>query len=101
MKKVVWIFVVLFVALSFNVCWAWQDSLGNEQSKQDFHESPPTLRPDAYGPGIHSNSYGEAIELVPDGAFAPGETLKIKPDAYGPGIHMDQYGRPVREVPYR
>lgn len=57
------------------------------------------LDPNAYGPGIHSNRYGEAIELVPDGAYAPGEMLRIKPDAYGPGIHMDQYGRPVREVP--
>ena len=53
--------------------------------------------PDAYGPSIHMNEYGQAITLTPQGRGVPGEHLKIKPNAYGPGIHMDQYGRPVRE----
>lgn len=56
--------------------------------------------PNAYGPGIHQNRYGQAVTLEPQGGGVPGEELKIKPDTYGPGIHMDQYGRPVRERPW-
>jgi len=100
MKKLIWIFAVLLVALSFNICWAWQDSFGNEQKRRNSYERSQSLKLDAYGPGVHSNRYGQAVRLKPDGFHVHGEMLKIKPDAYGPGIHMDQYGRPVREVLY-
>lgn len=58
-----------------------------------------TIKPDAYGLGVHSNQFGQPIKLVPDFGGVPGERLRIKPNAYGPGVHMDQYGRPVREKP--
>ena len=58
-----------------------------------------TIQPNAYGPGVHSNQYGQPVRLVPDAGAVPGELLRVKPDAYGSGVHMDQYGRPVREVP--
>lgn len=57
------------------------------------------LRPNAFGPGVHMNQYGQAVTLQAPGG-APGELLQIKPNAYGPGVHMDQYGRPVKERPY-
>jgi hypothetical protein len=69
-------------------------SLNNRQTTP----SNPVLVPDAYGPGVHMNRYGQPVQLKPDFGGVPGEMLKIKPDAYGPGIHMDQYGRPVRET---
>ena len=55
------------------------------------------IKPNAYGPGVHQNRYGQPVRLVPDFGGVPGEQLQIKTDAYGPGVHMDQYGRPVRE----
>ena len=58
------------------------------------------LQIDAYGPGVHSNRYGQPVRLWPDFGGVPGEYLQIKPNAYGPGVHMDQYGRPVREYPW-
>lgn len=55
------------------------------------------LTPNAYGPGVHSNRYGQPVKLRPDFGGVPGEVLQITPDAYGLGVHSDQYGRPVRE----
>ncbi|WP_159918359.1 hypothetical protein [Pantoea sp. 18069] len=57
------------------------------------------FKPNAFGPGVHMNQYGQAVTLQAPGG-AQGEMLQIKPNAYGPGVHMDQYGRPVRERPY-
>lgn len=57
----------------------------------------PTIVPNAYGPGVHMNQYGQAVTLTPESGGVQGEHLEINPNAYGPGIHMDQYGRPVRE----
>ena len=57
------------------------------------------LVPDAYGPGVHQNQYGQAVILRAQGGGIPGERLTITPDAYGPGVHMDQYGRAVNEYP--
>jgi hypothetical protein len=62
-------------------------------------QESPWLVPNAYGPGVHMNQYGEPVNLIPAWGGVPGETLQIKPNAYGPGVHMDQYGRPVYEVP--
>lgn len=70
-------------------------------SMQQPSRQADSLRPNAYGPDIHSNRYGQAVTLEPQGGGVPGEQLQIKPDAYGPGIHMDQYGRPVRERSWR
>jgi hypothetical protein len=56
-----------------------------------------SLKLNAYGPGIHSNRYGQPVTLRPDFGGVQGEYLKIKPNAYGLGVHSDQYGRPVRE----
>lgn len=56
-----------------------------------------TLRPNAYGPGVHANQYGQAVTVAPDFGGVPGEVLRLNQNAYGPGVHMDQYGRPVRE----
>jgi hypothetical protein len=58
------------------------------------------ITPNAYGPGVHMNEYGQPVQLKPDWGHIPGEQLKIAPDVYGPGVHMDQYGRPVREYNY-
>ena len=55
--------------------------------------------PNAYGPGVHQNQYGQAVILRPQGGGIPGERLTITPDAYGPGVHMDQYGGAVSEYP--
>lgn len=57
------------------------------------------LQPNAYGPGVHMNQYGQAVTLQAPGG-SPGEPLQIKQNAYGPGVHMDQYGRPVKERLY-
>ena len=59
-----------------------------------------TLRPNAYGPGIHANQYGQAVTVAPDFGGQPGEMLQLKQNAYGLGVHMDQFGRPVRESPF-
>jgi hypothetical protein len=59
-----------------------------------------TITPNAYGPGIHMNQYGQPVQLKPDFGGVYGEQLRITPNAYGLGVHMDQYGRPVREVPW-
>lgn len=64
---------------------------------QQAPNHPTSLRPNAYGPGIHQNRFGQPVTLEPQGGGTSGERLQIKPDAYGPGVHMDQYGRPVTE----
>ena len=64
---------------------------------QQYQNRATGLTPNAYGPGIHKNQYGQPVTLTPVGGGAPGEQLQIKPNAYGPGVHMDQYGRAVRE----
>lgn len=69
----------------------------SQTQKSSGTSGEKAIAPNAYGPGIHMNQYGQAITLRPQGGGVPGEHLKIKPNAYGPGIHMDQYGRPVRE----
>lgn len=56
--------------------------------------------PNAYGPGVNKNSYGQAVQLRPDFGGVSGEQLQITPNAYGLGVHSDQYGRPVREYPW-
>lgn len=56
--------------------------------------------PNAPGPGVHLNQYGQPVTLQVQNGGIPGEPLQIKPNAYGPGVHMDQYGRQVRERPY-
>ena len=71
----------------------FETSVGVEQ----IPNQPASLRPNAYGPGIHQNRYGQPVTLEPQGGGTSGEILQVKPDAYGPGVHMDQYGRPVTE----
>lgn len=56
-----------------------------------------TIKPDAYGMGVHINRFGQPVILKPDFGGVYGERLEIKTDGYGMGVHMDQYGRPVRE----
>lgn len=68
-----------------------------EQNTSSYSTS---LIPNAYGPEVHMNQYGQPVTLQPDFGGVPGELLQIKPNAYGPGVHMDQYGRPVREYPW-
>jgi hypothetical protein len=53
------------------------------------------ITPNAYGPGIHSDSTGRPFTYQPDFGSGGGH-LQVTPDAYGPGVGMDQYGRPVR-----
>ncbi len=65
--------------------------------EQNTSSSSTSLTPNAYGPGIHMNQYGQPVTLRPDFGGVPGEQLQIKENAYGLGVHMDQYGRPVRE----
>jgi len=60
----------------------------------------PNIGINAYGYGVHSNRFGQAIKLKPDFGYVPGEQLYIQEDAYGFGVHSDQYGRPVREYPW-
>ena len=73
------------------------------QAQQNTHAVPGdannSLKPNAYGLGIHMNRYGQPVKLAPKWGAVPGEVLRIKPDAYGPGVHSDQYGRPVHERP--
>lgn len=66
---------------------------GNSQGADNFGN----LRPNAYGPGIYQNQYGQPVTVQPQGGAVQGERLLIRPNAFGPGVHMDQYGRPVRE----
>lgn len=68
---------------------------------EDVFVNNHNLKIDAYGPGVHMNSYGQAVILKPDFGGVPGEHLEIRENAYGLGIHSDQYGRPVREYPVR
>ena len=75
------------------------------------------VKMDTYGHGLHSDQYGNPVELVP---LSPATkrrdhrrnrpslrwfsdpTIRVKEkNAYGPGIHMDQYGRPVEARPIR
>ena len=59
-----------------------------------------TMTPNAYGPGVHMNQYGQPVQVAP--AFGGHQVIgrqNITPNAYGPGIHMNQYGQPVRTVP--
>lgn len=93
--------IMLLVFLSFFFAPQAQAWNPNQPNPFSTNKKEAKLKPNAYGYGVHSNRYGQAVRLRPDGHHAHGEMLKIKPDAYGPGIHMDQYGRPVREVPFR
>ena len=59
-----------------------------------------TITPNAYGPGVHMNQYGQPVQVAP--AFGGHQVIgpqNITPNAYGPGVHMNQYGQPVRTVP--
>lgn len=104
MKKVITL-AVLFGAsqLAFAGCIGpviMGECKGIEVSLPTWTNPAPTsntLVPDAYGPGVHMNQYGQAVVLQPQGGGTPGERLTITPNAYGPGVHMDQYGRMVRE----
>ena len=57
-------------------------------------------KPNAYGPGIHSDATGRPFSWRPQwGASGfPDPTLSVRPNALGPGIGMDQFGRPVRRA---
>lgn len=54
-------------------------------------------KPNAYGPGLHSDATGRPFEW----RTQEGETVRedVRPNAYGPGIGMDVYGRPVHATP--
>ncbi len=61
-------------------------------------------QPNAYGPGINSDSTGRPFTwqtLPGNGPADPNSN--VTPDAYGPGIGMDEYGRPVQPTcpPYQ
>lgn len=71
------------------------------QALIDLGASVPGLlgpgRPDAYGPGIHSDATGRPFAWrTDDGQMAFG---RVKENAYGLGVGMDQFGRPVRARP--
>ena len=54
-------------------------------------------RPDAYGPGLHSDATGRPFSWrTQDGSMSFG---LVKTNAYGLGVGMDSFGRPVRAVP--
>lgn len=61
--------------------------------------SSSSFKPNAYGPGVNANAYGQPVTVAPASGGVQGQPLNLKLDAYGPGVHSDQYGRPIQETP--
>lgn len=74
-----------------------QQGFGNSWDNKNTYMQP--YKPDAYGPGIHSDATGKPFQWkTQDGQTS--HSSKVKPNAYGPGVGMDEYGRPVKPSPW-
>ncbi len=86
------IFLAASIFLAGNVYSVDNDIFGN-----DYGLLSP-MKPNAYGPGIHSDATGRPFKFKTFDGQDVG-IFKVKPNAYGPGVGMDEFGRPVRAVP--
>ena len=60
------------------------------------------IKPNTYGPGVHSDGTGRAFTWQPTQRLrseahpqATTPHLQVQPYRYGPNVGSDQYGRPV------
>jgi hypothetical protein len=90
---------LLLVLLCITPSFAQQQT-GHDQSwnNQDTFSRP--YRPDAYGPGIHSDATGRPFRWQTEQGEYVQPGIRVKPDGYGLGVGMDEYGRPVKPKRY-
>lgn len=99
MKKI-FLFMIIFSIAFASVCFA-QGNRHKHQGQSGFDHSwgndktyMRPYRPNAYGPGIHSDSTGRPFQWeTEDGQISNG---RVKTDGYGLGVGRDEYGRPVK-----
>jgi hypothetical protein len=99
MKKALFAFVILTVAISIASCYS------TIPPKYDSYQDPSVrygVKPNAYGLGVNSDIYGRpSTYRTQDGEpLSPIFYNNVRRNAYGPGIHMDQFGRPVYDSPW-
>ena len=74
-----------------------QQGFGNSWDNKNTYMQP--YKPDAYGPGVHSDATGKPFEWKTQDVQTS-HSNKVKADAYGIGVGMDEYGRPVKPSPW-